>query len=55
MEGKQGSKLMTTEAEELLNEAISDAVAIEGEDAVFNFLKAWLQDRAVNSNNRSNN
>ena len=55
MEDKQGSKLMTTEAEELLNEAISDAMAIEGEEAVFNFLKALLQNKAANSNNRSNN
>ncbi len=55
MGNDQGTKLMTKDAEELLNEAISDAVAIEGEDAVFNFLKAWLRDRAVNSNNRSNN
>ena len=55
MEDKQGSKLMTTEAEELLNEAISDAMAIEGEEAVFNFLKALVRNRAANSNNRSNN
>ena len=47
MENDQGTKLMTRDAEELLNEAISEAMAIEGEDAVFNFLKAWVQGRAV--------
>ena len=53
MEDKQGSKLMTKDAEELLNDAISDAVAIEGEEAVFSFLKEWLRDRAVNGQSNS--
>jgi len=53
MGNDQGTKLMTKDAEELLNEAISDAMAIEGEEAVFNWLKALLQDRA--SNGQSNN
>ena len=48
MENDQDTKLMTRDAEELLSEAISDAMAIEGEEAVFNWLKALLQDRAAN-------
>ena len=51
MGNDQGAKLMTKDAEELLNEAISDAMAIEGEEAVFNWLKALLQDRATNNSN----
>ena len=39
---------MTTDAEEILSEAISDAMAAEGEEAVINWLKKLIQNRAAN-------
>lgn len=50
MENKHEYKLMTKDAEELLTDAISDAMAIEGEEAVFNFLKGLLQSMTPESN-----